>query len=174
MASHQDGPHWLSPEAALSRFQPPPLSTGSDDGAIPRRFGFRIGGVGFLIDPALPSEILESLTTFPVPHTPDWLAGIANLRGNLVPVFDLAKLWQWRRPNNRELLLILGRGESAVGLLVDDPPVILSPSETLTTPPPLPTILRDHIINAYTEEEFLWLDYDHPGLMQAVAGQLGR
>ena len=173
MAGHPDDPDWLSPEAALGRFTPPPRQAGGGAMTEGRRFGFRIGGVGFLIDPGLSSEVLEQLSTFPVPHTPEWLSGIANLRGNLVPVFDLTRLWQWSRPREPGRLLILDRGERAVGLVVDELPVTLIPGSPLATPPPLPTILREHLIKAYTQEETLWLDYDHPGLFRAIAAQLG-
>jgi len=171
MGSHDDA-GWLAPEAALGRFRPPAHTGTGLSAASGRRFGFQVGGVGFLIDPTLSSEVLEQLPTFPVPHTPDWLVGIANLRGNLVPVLDLARLWQWSRRAEPARLLVLDRGERAVGLVVDRLPVTLTPGQPLAMPPPLPAILRDHIIAAYTKEETLWLDYDHHGLFQSIAAQL--
>lgn len=172
MATEQNPPPWLAPEQALTRFVPPPVQVRATQ-ADSRRFGFLMGGVGFLIDPDITSEVLDKLPAFPVPGTPNWLVGITNLRGNLLPLFDLAQLWNWPTRETPRPLLILDRGDQAVGLMVDRLPTLITPGEPLVTPPPLPRLLREHLKNAYTAEETLWLDYDHHGLFHAIAGQLG-
>lgn len=38
-------------------------------------------------------EIVSSLPVTPLPNLPNWLIGIANLRGMIISVLDLRKLW---------------------------------------------------------------------------------
>lgn len=51
--------------------------------------GFRVGDHRFLAPMDEVREILDPPTCTPVPGTVSWFLGIANVRGNLVPVFDL-------------------------------------------------------------------------------------
>ena len=54
------------------------------------RARFRIGNVGVLISSSDSSELTDMPSLYYLPNTPLWLKGMANLHGNLVPVFDLA------------------------------------------------------------------------------------
>ncbi len=40
------------------------------------------------------AEVSLSLPVTPLPNVPEWLLGIANLRGDLISVVDLRKLWK--------------------------------------------------------------------------------
>ncbi len=87
-----------------------------------RGIGFRVGNRLFA---ARINEINELLTLQPlttVPGTQPWLLGIANVRGNLVPVVDLGLfLFDTRtRVNDRCRLLVMRQQGSTVGLLVDE------------------------------------------------------
>ncbi len=48
------------------------------------------GGQGVLLPLAQAGEIFSLSTLLPVPHTSDWFVGVANLRGRLHGVVDLA------------------------------------------------------------------------------------
>ena len=52
---------------------------------------FRIGREEFAIDIALTKEIVTMRPITPIPETEDYVLGVMNLRGNLVPVLDLRK-----------------------------------------------------------------------------------
>lgn len=62
------------------------------------------GGAGLLV--ALPSagEIFPVGTLLPVPHTQPWFLGVANLRGQLHGVVDLAAFLGLRPPLAREAM----------------------------------------------------------------------
>lgn len=49
------------------------------------------GGVRMLFDLSQVSEIVSSLPVTPVPLTQPWYTGLANIRGNLVGVVDIAR-----------------------------------------------------------------------------------
>ncbi len=86
-------------------------------------------GIGFRVGERLLAsrieEIDELLVPQPltvVPGTQSWLLGIANVRGNLMPVVDLGCfLFDTRtRVNDRCRLLVMRQQGSTVGLLVDE------------------------------------------------------
>lgn len=76
--------------------------------------------VGFYLDEKLYAvhsrqviEVAGQLAVTPLPFVPDWLAGIANLRGDILSVVDLRTLWKKTSnsaasvPNARSKFLIL-------------------------------------------------------------------
>jgi len=56
------------------------------------------GGHGFLFPLAQAGEIFPLTATMPVPHTQPWFVGVANLRGGLHGVVDLAAFLNVKRP----------------------------------------------------------------------------
>ncbi|MFO1372410.1 MAG: chemotaxis protein CheW [Candidatus Competibacteraceae bacterium] len=168
---------WLSPSAALQRFQPPAvLSMGSRVTATQAqqtRYGFRVGNLGLLIGPTTMSEVMEPLPVYPIPLTPPWLLGLVNLRGNLVPLFELKQLLELTgEPRGKPMLLVLDRGEYAVGMLIDGLPQIPALDRPLSRLPPLPTVLQPHAVRAYIHAGTVWVEFDHQGFFQAAAARL--
>jgi purine-binding chemotaxis protein CheW len=51
---------------------------------------FMIGGVEYAISLLKVKEIIEYDTVTRVPKTPEWIRGVINLRGSVLPVIDLA------------------------------------------------------------------------------------
>jgi|SRR5579859_8143789 len=51
---------------------------------------FMIGGEEYAVNLLKVKEIIEYDTVTEIPKTPDWVRGVINLRGNVVPVIDLA------------------------------------------------------------------------------------
>ncbi|MEN6615486.1 MAG: chemotaxis protein CheW [Syntrophorhabdus sp.] len=50
---------------------------------------FQLGEETFGIDVSKAREILEFTTVTKIPNTPEYMRGVINLRGSVVPVFDL-------------------------------------------------------------------------------------
>lgn len=48
----------------------------------------------YAVDSETVAEAIGYLPVTPLPFVPDWLTGIANLRGDIIPVADLRKLWK--------------------------------------------------------------------------------
>ncbi len=59
-------------------------------------------GQGLLVPLAMAGEIFPVGTLLPVPHTQPWFMGVANLRGGLHGVVDLAAFLGLRAPQTRE------------------------------------------------------------------------
>lgn len=168
---------WLKPSTALNRFKPPPLSTQSTLAAVERqtvRYGFQVGGICLLIRENTTSEVIEQPPVYRLPNTPVWLLGLVNLRGNLVPVFDVKPLFDLKAPEGREKhrLLVLDQGDRAVGIMIDGLPHPASISQPLSRLPPLPAELQAHVDKAYAQDDLIWLEFDHQAFFQSMSERI--
>lgn len=67
-------------------------------------------------------ELIGALPLTVLPMAPEWLAGIANLRGDIIQVIDLRKLWKrdTRQPARYKLLVLRSeREKSTIAFIVD-------------------------------------------------------
>ncbi|MEN8719322.1 MAG: chemotaxis protein CheW [Oceanococcaceae bacterium] len=83
--------------------------------------GFRIGTQRFLAPQSQVAEVLSPPRITLVPNAPPWLRGLANLRGTVVPLYDLGHcLLDTRTPaHSRNRYLVLADASNPVGFLVD-------------------------------------------------------
>lgn len=136
-------------------------------------FGFRVGNLGFLVPIDVFCEMLDKYQVNRLPNVPPWFNGLINLRGNLVPVFDIRQILNdiEQLPSvKKRRLFVIGRGEKAIALWIDSYPEILDitsmqPSdESMDLPPILQRVLtRGLILN-----EQVWLDCDLDRLFTAL------
>lgn len=87
-----------------------------------RGIGFRVASRVLVSGIDEINELLAVPVLTSVPGTRPWLLGVANVRGNLVPVIDFARfLFDERTPQSeRSRLLIVRQGSNNVALLVDE------------------------------------------------------
>ncbi|MEO6588613.1 MAG: chemotaxis protein CheW [Pyrinomonadaceae bacterium] len=68
-------------------------------------------------------EVIQPMTITPLPKAPDWLSGIINLRGRIISVINLSKLWKEQPAvlthKSKLILLRSVNGEAAVTFAVD-------------------------------------------------------
>jgi twitching motility protein PilI len=154
----------LSPTAALARFAPPDGShvRATQPAQEEIRYGFKVADVGFLVGRQVLCEVIPPPLVARIPHTPDWLSGVTNLRGSLVPVFDLRPLLKLTpRSSSDAVVIVLDRGEHAAAVLVDGQPRALTGLSALSQLPPLPEALGDHVSIGFVAQGSTWLELDH-------------
>ncbi len=112
----------------------------------------RVGSIGLLLPAAAGRELLDPPPAARLPHTPSWFAGLANVRGALVPVVDTA------------------------GLIVDGLPRRqgFEASERLNGLPPHPPLLDGHLAAAYGRDGRLWFELDLEGFFRALGERIGQ
>lgn len=164
---------WLSPSAALGRFVPPGdlLWTGPQEVAERNRYGFCIGSFGLLIKADVGSEVIRAQAISSLPGSAPWLRGLLNLRGNLVPVFDLRMILGVSQSDAPRalLVLILDKGENAVGMVVDGFPQPLSALRPIAQLPQLPARLREHVKAGFLKDQRVWLEFDHESFFEQLS-----
>ncbi|WP_299507974.1 chemotaxis protein CheW [uncultured Roseobacter sp.] len=99
---------------------------------------FRVGGQDYAIDVASTREIRGWTTPSELPDTPVHILGMINLRGDVLPLLDLAARLGLKTPevNERSVIIVTEVDNSTVGLLVDAVSDIIAPSEEEMQPPP--------------------------------------
>jgi twitching motility protein PilI len=87
-----------------------------------RGIGFRVGMRYLVSSIAEVNEILTFPQLTVVPGTRPWLLGVANVRGNLVPIVDLRSFVEAERTQliDSSRVLIIRQHGGSVGLLVDE------------------------------------------------------
>lgn len=165
---------WLKPSDALNRVlhRRGERDRETDQEVAIRRLGFYVGNIGLLIAENITSELNEMRAICPIPNTARWLLGLINLRGNLVPVFDLFMLLNIEKaPKKKQMLLILGAGETAGALLIDNLPIHLSflPSDKLESLPPLPDVIKPYATIGFEKNGEIWFNFDHNGFFESLA-----
>jgi purine-binding chemotaxis protein CheW len=103
---------------------------------------FRLDRELYAVDIAKVREVLEFSTVTKVPRTPDFMRGVINLRGNVVPVVDMRLklgLAQTERTVDTCVVIaeVLVDGERTVlGALVDSVQEVLELDGSRVAPPP--------------------------------------
>jgi len=87
--------------------------------------GFAIGKEHFLVQASCYCEVFVDTLISVVPNSPEILAGLSNIRGMLVPIYQLHSLLNESVPAKKTVICI-GKGEATVGILIDYLPVSLS------------------------------------------------
>lgn len=93
--------------------------------------GFRIGRETFGVLISAVREIVRVPEITAVPNAPDYIEGVVNLRGRIVPVVDLRKRFGEKdiQPSKKNRILVVELEDKVVGLIVN------SASEVLKIPP---------------------------------------
>jgi purine-binding chemotaxis protein CheW len=93
--------------------------------------GFRIGRETFGLPISIVREIVRVPDITSVPNAPDYIEGVINLRGRIIPVVDLRKRFGEKvgEPNKKNRVIVVELEGRSIGLIVN------SASEVLKIPP---------------------------------------
>jgi twitching motility protein PilI len=140
-----------------------------------QRRGCRIGNVCLLISHEVFGELVPRAGICALPNVEDWCLGLVNVRGNLVPVFDMHALLDAGDGGKGNWVLVLGQGQDAAGISVDDLPerLLLKPDERMDVVPDPPTALSAHVTGGFRHEGRLWFEFDYQTLFEGLAKQVG-
>lgn len=155
---------WMLPSAALARFEPPAdMVLAATVEKEVGRYGFKIASLGLLIRLGSGSEVMQMPAIWTLPGAAPWLLGLINLRGNLVPVYELRQVlgFEPRPAAAKPMILVFDQGERAVGVVIEDFPQPLSGLSPLPHLPQLPTALNSHVLAGYVKDQIIWLEFDH-------------
>ncbi len=109
-----------------------------DEGML-QLVGFDIADEQFGVDILMVQEIIRSAKVTAVPNSPEFVEGVINLRGNIIPVVDLRKrlyLYNEGSESKRSWILILNISDRVVGFIVDQVTHVIKLPETSVQPPP--------------------------------------
>lgn len=99
---------------------------------------FRVGGEEYAIDILAVQEIRGHTAITALPQTPPWVRGAMNLRGLIVPVFDMQQRFGGGAVeyNRFSVIIVVAVGGRNVGLLVDAVNDVIDLAPGSIEPPP--------------------------------------
>jgi purine-binding chemotaxis protein CheW len=131
---------------------------------------FKLGNEVFGIDVAKVREILDFTTITEIPRTPEFMSGVINLRGNVVPVVDLRLCFQMSktvRTRNTCIVVVevlLESESTVIGALADSVEEVIDlEPEQIKPAPKIGTQIRTDFIKGMgtRENQFIMiLDID--------------
>lgn len=103
---------------------------------------FRLGNEEFSLDILKVQEIIRHMDLTRVPRTPEFVDGVINLRGRVIPVLDLRKRFGLPEDQNTNetRIIVVDVDNTTVGLKVDAVSEVLRlPADTVEPPPSIVT-----------------------------------
>jgi purine-binding chemotaxis protein CheW len=99
---------------------------------------FRVGEQDFCLNICFVREIRSWTPATVLPHAPDFVLGVINLRGAIVPIVDLARRLGLgaTKPGDRHVIVIAVVGQQTVGFLVDSVADIIGIDPSAIQPTP--------------------------------------
>lgn len=148
---------------------------GAKEDAMVLRQSFQVGDLNLLCGREASREVVEPPKLSRIPFTASWFLGIANIRGGLTPVVDMASvLGVENNTTSTPYLLVFGNGDESMGLLIDGLPrtLALKAEDRLPNLPPLPEALKGYVHTAYKQDTGLWLDFEPEPFFESLAERI--
>ncbi|MEN8169965.1 MAG: chemotaxis protein CheW [Pseudomonadota bacterium] len=84
--------------------------------------GFRLDDKGWVVPLDQVKEILTQVSISPIPGAKEWVRGVANVRGNLLPILDLNGFLSGRmtKVSRQSRILVMQHKGIVAGLLVEE------------------------------------------------------
>lgn len=107
---------------SLSKRKASALPSAQEVKAIWSGIGFRMGNTRFVASMAEVAEVIPVPSFTIVPGVKNWVRGISNVRGRLLPIMDLTSFLQTKSSDREQnqRILIVDKGEMYSGLVVDE------------------------------------------------------
>lgn len=112
---------------------------------------FSIGKEEYGIEVCYVTEIIGIQTITEVPELPDYIKGIINLRGKIIPVMDVRLRFnkESKDYNDRTCIIVIDIKEISIGLIVDAVSEVLSiPDSNIVSPPQVNRGIHNRYIKA--------------------------
>ena len=99
---------------------------------------FKLDVEEFGIDILRVQEIIRIMSITKVPNSPEFVEGVINLRGRVIPVINLRKrlMLPTIEKDNKTRVIVVELSDKTVGFIVDEVNEVLRIPKSITEPPP--------------------------------------
>lgn len=130
-----------------------PSNDKTQDSSVNEYLSFLVGGQDYCVDIMQVREIRGGAKATTLPHSPNYMRGVINLRGTVLPIMDLASRLDLdtETDGERNVIIVVAIADRVVGLMVDAVSDILAISDgDLQPPPDLPADQQRSFVCALT------------------------
>jgi len=117
---------------------------------------FQLASEHYGVDIAAVEGIIKLQAITKMPHTPEFVEGVTNLRGVVVPVVDLRRRFglPTQEASRDTRIMVVFMGLSKIGMIVDAVSQVLRiPEEAVEPPPPMVTTVNSAFITGIAKLE---------------------
>ena len=109
-----------------------------DDSMKNRFLTFRVGNEDYGIEIMYVTEIVSMQKVTEVPDMPDYVRGVINLRGQVIPVIDVRTRFKLppRDYDDRTCAVVVNMNSTVIGLIVDSVDEVMNIAMENVSPPP--------------------------------------
>lgn len=121
-------------------------------------FGFSIGIYHFMVAASCFCEVLVDTAIASIPNAPSCLVGLSNVRGVLMPIYQLHSALELESPK-KLIIFAVGKGDAAFGILIDNLPIslLVSASQRQAASKQENPVLQQLISSQYFSGQQHWL-----------------
>jgi purine-binding chemotaxis protein CheW len=103
-----------------------------------RYLTFALGNEAFGIEISIVTEIVGVQPVTPIPEVPDYVKGVINLRGKIIPVIDIRARFgrESVEYTDRTCIVVVDIRDICVGLIVDNVSEVITIDDADIVPPP--------------------------------------
>lgn len=114
------------------------VADGEEDTQKGKFLTFSLGEEFYGIEIRYVTEIIGIQPVTEIPELPEYVKGIINLRGKIIPVMDVRLRFKktFREYNDRTCVIVVDIKETSIGLIVDSVSEVLTIGEDNIVPPP--------------------------------------
>jgi purine-binding chemotaxis protein CheW len=149
---------------------------GHSQGELLELVGFHVGGEEFALDILRVQEIIRLQELTRVPSSPEFMDGVMNLRGKIIPVITLRKRFGLDRvaPDKETRIVVVEIKGTVLGFIVDSVSAVLRiPADTVEPPPRLGKVDREYVSGVGKLDDRLLILLDVDRLMEDAGEMLG-
>jgi purine-binding chemotaxis protein CheW len=170
----------MEPNTSPSGLTKPPEEQHSGAERLLQLVSFKIGNEEFGLDILRVQEIIRLQDLTRVPNSPDFIDGVINLRGKVIPIIALRKRFglQQKEYDKQTRIVVLEVQNMVLGFIVDSVSEVLRiPASTVAPPPRLGKIEREFVsgVGKLENRLLILLDVDRimggPELQTAVPAE---
>ncbi len=136
-------------------------------------YAIQVSKLNLLIDKSTSCELLEECVMYPIPLSEPWIAGVTNVRGDVIPVIDFDK-GNTDNSNTKNLvnkkIIIINKGPDAFGLLLDELPKLIgfNFNEKLMDHSDISENIKEFVEYAYIKENITWVCIDFVSFINSI------
>ena len=114
------------------------IADGEEDTQKGKFLTFSLGEEFYGIEIRYVTEIIGIQPVTEIPELPEYVKGIINLRGKIIPVMDVRLRFKktFREYNDRTCVIVVDIKDTSIGLIVDSVSEVITIAEDNIVPPP--------------------------------------
>lgn len=142
---------------------------------ISKHYGFSVDGVNFLAPEGLYCELIYEFNISQLPNAPKHMLGLINLRGNLIPLYQIAETKDSKgSKGSRNYAFLIGEAKKGAAILISGKPHLITIDDHTENIPDNTCLpwLEGCIEASYQIQGETWHRIDSDSLFKKLANKL--